>query len=566
MSDLAGRAWQTVKQARFLTHDPEQLWAMVEAADGATASDLRDLLTQAAKTIKEIGTDLQTHSLAVEWEGEGGEAFRTWINQAALATLSLGDYSETAGKWLGHAADTLHEVKPQLEILRKQSATARSVLDVHAAKATDVGNHDGGPSDVAVKTAKTSYANDSAEAGGQMMKLAQSYAASTEQIDALAAPEFPKLPEQFVPTNFHDTKPVDVSTTGRSAIGGAAARATGAGHEAAVGTAPSGTSSASHVTTSHRLVGVPDTPDATPGRLADPTNTAIDSVGTVPSAPTVPPTPSVPPSGSSSPHIQTPSPTGLLPPAFGGGGTFPAGPRVRGGIPSYGGRSSVPPVPSGPNTSGSTRAPIAGRGLPGAVGPGTPGNQPASGRGPAGAAPSRGTNGVTGGRPVSPTAGRPAGAIPRGNVIGGTPSEQQTPVGRRGVTGGTGSGAGQTRGGSRMANRESGAPNTVLSARSDGIAGGQPRPSQGRGRTPLAPGNARVTRGMNANGTQLQRGATAQGASASSASSTNRGERAARDERSGRSPDQREETEEEYSRPSPPRLPAGPDGHAQREG
>lgn len=94
----------------------------------------------------------------------GREAFRTWCNQAALATLGLGDYSESAGKWLGHAADTLHEVKPQLEILRKQSATARSVLDAHAAKATDVGNHDGGPSDTEVKTAKTRYANDSADA------------------------------------------------------------------------------------------------------------------------------------------------------------------------------------------------------------------------------------------------------------------------------------------------------------------------------------------------------------------------------------------------------------------
>ncbi len=138
MSDFADRMWETAGQARFLVQDPEQLWAMVESADGPTVSDLGVLLTEAAGTIKEIGGDLLTHSLAVEWDGEGGEAFRTWCYQAALATLGLGDYSENAGKWLGHAADTLHEVKPQLEILRNQSVSARSVLDSHAAKATDV--------------------------------------------------------------------------------------------------------------------------------------------------------------------------------------------------------------------------------------------------------------------------------------------------------------------------------------------------------------------------------------------------------------------------------------------
>lgn len=557
MSDLGSQAWQMVRQSRFLTHDPEQLWAMVESADGATASELGVLLTQAAKTISEIGDDLRTHSLAVEWEGEGGEAFRTWIHQAALATLGLGEYSEGAGKWLGHAADTLHEVKPQLEILRNQSATARSVLDAHAAKATDIGNHDGGPSDAAVENAKTSYADDSAEAGGLMMKLAQSYTASTEQIDALEAPKFPELPEQFVPERNHGGTHVSVPSSSGAVVPGPTSHAQAPDYQATLGARPSETNSA--VSQQH-TAGESVLPHSTPGRLADATTTMIDSVGTLPSAPA---TPSAPLSGSSSPESRTPSPTGLLPPAFGGGTTPPPGARGGGRIPSYGGRTSVP-TPSGPSTSGNPRAPIPARGLHGPVGPSTTGSQPTPRS--AGAAPVRGVNGITGGRPATPATGRPAGAIPRGNVIGGAPSPQQTPVGRRGITGSTSPGATQARDGGRMANRERGAQAAGLQARSDGIAGGQPRPPQGRGRTPLTRGSVRATRGESADVPQPQRGATARSASASSPSSPNRGERAAHEERSDSRPDQRAETEEECSRPTPPRLPSGPDGHARREG
>ncbi|MFJ3993116.1 hypothetical protein ACIPWY_31255 [Streptomyces sp. NPDC090032] len=53
-----------VKHYRFAVQTPDQLWAMVESADGSTPADLGALLTSAAKTIKEIGDDLKTHSTA----------------------------------------------------------------------------------------------------------------------------------------------------------------------------------------------------------------------------------------------------------------------------------------------------------------------------------------------------------------------------------------------------------------------------------------------------------------------------------------------------------------------
>ncbi|MFD0514124.1 hypothetical protein ACFQ0Q_35175 [Streptomyces aureus] len=233
---LGSHMWGMVKHYRFAVHTPDQLWAMVESADGSTPADLGALLTSAAKTIKEIGDDLKTHSTAVEWDGEGGDAFRKWVHGAALATLSLGDYSEGAGKWMAHAADTLHEVKPQLEILKNSSASARSILDAHAAKATDVGNHVGGPSEASVTSAKSQYDNDSAEAAQLMIKLAQSYAASTEQIDALKAPEFPDMPKRFVPKRFDGNEDVGESPSTSSPNAGTAAAVGGVG-VAAAGTA-----------------------------------------------------------------------------------------------------------------------------------------------------------------------------------------------------------------------------------------------------------------------------------------------------------------------------------------
>ncbi|MFD9280829.1 hypothetical protein ACFWD7_26585 [Streptomyces mirabilis] len=530
MSDWGSRAWQMVKETRFVAHDPEQLWAMVEPADGAAATELGELLTQAAKTIKDIGSDLRTHSMAVEWDGEGGEAFRTWCNQAALATLGLGDYSETAGKWLGHAADTLHEVKPQLEILRKQSATARSVLDAHSAKATDVGNHDGGPSDSEVKTAKTRYANDSADAAGLMIKLAQSYTASTEQIDALEAPEFPKLPERFVP-EFRGEAPVSVPT-GQGSV----TPVESPGRRTVVNSVTSEMGSVPQMPTPHHLAGVANVTHAVPGGHTDstntaiPTNTAIDSVGTLPPAPSAPAAGAAPTSGMGGPDGRTSSPTGVLPSTFGDPATFPPGTGASGGRPAYGARSPLR-TPSGPGAPGSPRVP--GRGLPASPVPGMSGAGTGTPRTPGiglpGPTPARGANGITGGRPIAP-AGRSTGAIHHGTVIGGTPNEQQTPMGRGGVAGGTSPGRVPARGGERMTGREGTARGPSPSAQSGGITGGQPRQAPQRRRAQFTSGGKGLVRGENANadGTLPQSGGTSRGGFAAPSSRTDpspRGER-----------------------------------------
>ncbi|MFD8390274.1 hypothetical protein ACFV2N_13970 [Streptomyces sp. NPDC059680] len=561
MSDFASRMWETVRQERFLLQDPEQLWAMVESADGPTASGLGELLTEAAKTIKEIGGDLRTHSMAVEWEGEGGKAFRTWCYQAALTTVSLADYSENAGKWLGHAANTLHEVKPQLEMLKNQSVSARSVLDAHAAKATDVGSHDGGPSDSAVTKAKTQYANTRAEAGGLMMKLAQSYTASTEQINAVHAPTFPELPERFLPPKVDDGTHVSAPNTQESPGPGTVRRVKSNTYESAANSRSGWTGSVTQPPTTHRLKNLADVPHhVPPSAHIDVPHTAIDSTGTLPPAPTVPSAHSAPPAGPSVPDVRAPSETGMLPPVFGAGTMRPPGVREGGERPVYRGRGSLP-TPSGPGTSESPRIPRSGP-----FGPSVTGSEPAPERGPLSPAPTGGTNGITGGRPISPSAGRPAGAIPRGNVVGGAPNQQQPPRSRGAVPGSPTARTTSSRGDNSAVNRE-GAPTGRMPATSHGIAGGQPRPSRDRRRAGTTSLGVRPASETAAEEPLPRRGGRPRGASASA---KNRDDRPARDKRSGsRATDPAEDrdlqAEDRNNRPVPPPLPKGPDGDIGRE-
>ncbi|MFE8949060.1 hypothetical protein [Streptomyces sp. NPDC007856] len=570
MSDFVSRMWETVRQERFLVQDPEQLWAMVESADGATASGLGELLTEAAKTIKEIGGDLRTHSMAVEWEGEGGQAFRTWCYQAALATLSLGGYSENAGKWLGHAANTLHEVKPQLEMLRNQSASVRSVLDAHAAKATNVGDHGGGPSASAVAKAKSQYANTRAEAGGLMMKLAQSYTASTEQIHAVEAPKFPELPERFVPPKVDDGTHVSAPNTQESAGPGTVRRVKSNAYESAASSRSGGTGSVPQPSTTHGLKDLVDVPHhVPPSAHVDVPHTAIDSTGTLPPAPTVPSAHSAPPVVPSGPDVRTPPATGVLPPVFGAGTTRrPPGLREGSEPPVYTGRGSLP-APSGPGDAGTPRMPE--RGL---FGPSGPGSQPAPEGGPLSPTPAQGTNGITGGRPVSPSAGRTAGTIPRGNVIGGAPNQQQSPRGRGAVPGSPTARTTSSRGDNSAVNRE-GEPRGRMPAPSNGIVGGQPKPSRDRRRAGTTSRGVRPASGTATEEPLPRRGGRPRGASASA---PNHDDRSARDKRSGsRATDPAEDrdlqaeeerdlqAEDRNNRPVPPPLPKGPDGDIGRE-
>lgn len=567
MSELGSHLWGMAKQYRFIVHTPEQLWAMVEPADGATAADLGVLLTAAAKTIKSIGDDLKTHSTSVEWDGEGGDAFRKWIDHAALTTLSLGDYSESAGKWLGHAADTLHEVKPQLESLKNSSASASAILDAHAVKATDVGNHDGGPSESSVKSAKTQYDNDRAEAAQLMIKLAQSYSASTEQIGALKAPEFPKLPEQFVPRDVHGAEDASMSTgdssnTGTAAaVGGVGVAAVGA---AALGEASRGASLASghqHSTapTAHVTGPVRDLPSVG-------TSTSLDRAGTLPSltGPTAAPSsPTSPPSALPGGTSGLGAPPPGASPMFGGAGRSTAPQRGvgNGRVPSSSGPRGPLSAPAGstPGAAGAPRTGTPGRGVPAAARPGIPGVQGGTAspvRGPSSTSPGRPANGIAGGRPASPQTGRATGAIPRGTVVGGSPAQQSPGLRGSGstqprteATPGRAAGPSSARG--------SGSAGARMPAHSDGVLGGQAQQPKTRRQPSATTTGTGDARGADSGAAEAQRRGPARGSSTAARKDETRQTSAERPR--GERPARAEAEPEQAAPPQPPlRLPGMP--------
>ncbi|MBP2049281.1 hypothetical protein J2Z21_002212 [Streptomyces griseochromogenes] len=377
----------------------------------------------------------------------------------------------------------------------------------------------------------------------------------------MEAPKFPELPERFVPPKIYDGTHVSAPTTQGSAGPGAVRRVKPNTHESAAGSPSGGTGSVPQPSTTHRLKDLVDVPHhVPPSAHIDVPNTAIDSTGTLPPAPTVPSEHSAPPAGPSGPDVRTPSATGVLPPVFGAGRTRPPSVREGGERPVYRGRGPVP-TPSGPGTSGSPRIPGSGP-----FGPSMTGSEPAPERGPLSPAPARGTNGITGGRPVSPSAGRPAGAIPRGNVVGGAPNQQQSPRGRGAVPGSPTARTTSSRGDNSAVNRE-GASRGRMPATSNGIVGGQPRPSRDRGRAGTTSRGVRSASEAAAEEPLPRRGGRPRGASAAA---PNRDDRPARDKRSGsRATDPAEDkdlqAEDRNNRPVPPPLPKGPDGDIGRE-
>ena len=282
------------------------------------------------------------------------------------------------------------------------------------------------------------------EAAAQMRRLAQSYQQSQTQMAKLELPTFQPPPGRFVPE-----ATVGVNDSGDVTRGaGGSGIPTGGG-----GYTPQNHSRGS----SSDLTGVGSVTSASSGRSTPPVDMGIDSTATLPHTPTASPGPPGNTSPVGKPDVTGLPVTGMIPPAF-SGGSRPPGPGVAGG-------RSVP----------GARSPL----LPGQSSPGT---------GPTGRLPQ--SNGISGGRPVPTSSGRPTGGIPRGAVVGGEQNQGRTPMGR-GVGGGmSGMGGGQSgiAGGRRLASE------------AGGVVGGRPSPPSTRTGRPFTPGGSGLVRGAAADG------------------------------------------------------------------
>ncbi|MEU8459507.1 hypothetical protein [Streptomyces sp. NPDC029003] len=428
----------------FEEYTHEQLLAMIASLDAETVKTRAAQLADAAKAIQKIGESLKKHQVK-GWEGEAAQTFQTWVSQAGSATLRLADYSEAGSKWMTHAAQTMIEVKANTP--KYDTAAASNLESAHRF-------HNDPDAQTMGRTAFTKLNGDHQQAVQQLTKLAQSYEASTTQLNKAEAPTFPPPPKVFEPESSFESVHVDRSSGGSgggSGVGaggapyaltpvGDGASSDGHGRVSALPTPPSGAPSPTPVST-----------PALPDRDVD---VDLNHVATLPDR-------------------VLPSPTGM--PSVG-----PVGPGGGGLNPVV----TVPPL---------ALPPTAGLKGPGGGALSLPSTRPPTGIGGGKVVglPPRDT-GIVGGRPISP--GAPSAGIPRGTVIG---AEGSHPVGR-GMGGSMGGGLGGTHG-------PSGSPPVArrLATEPGGVVGGRQPAAGGRsvtGGQPFTQGGSGLVRNNGAMG------------------------------------------------------------------
>ncbi|WP_415949915.1 translation initiation factor IF-2 [Streptomyces sp. KLOTTS4A1] len=468
----------------------EQMLQWLDQANSGSVQAAADRLTAAAKAIRDIAEDLKIRPQYVEWKGEGASAFRTWSGDLANATLRLGDYSEDASKWLARASDAIAEA--QATIPRD---TRGSEANLAAAQA-----HHNDP-DAAAITAKslqelaaTKEANRQ-EAAARMRKLGQSYQFSAQQMAGLERPAFPPPPADVMPSERSVINGRDLARPGESA--GGVPSAGGPAPDRSTSEAPGVAAPASGGAAAG------PTPSEVPARTLPPVGMEVNSTAPPLQQPSAQPSvPGPAPTASPRPEGATPPVIGTTPPLSPTRNTPSAGPGVQQGRPSVAPR---PPAIPGPGTTGGT----------------------AAGRPPA-------NNGIIGGRPTPPAAGRPTGAFPRGPVIGSEPTPGRVPTAM-------GHGAG-TAGGSTGQGRS--VPAGRYAREAGGVVGGTPQQGRASGARFTAGGSGLV-RGPSASGTSAQ-SAAPMGRGAAGVPASGRLQQRRQDDESREQPDHLSEDEETW--------------------
>ncbi|WP_406148540.1 translation initiation factor IF-2 [Streptomyces sp. NBC_01012] len=410
----------------------EEMLAWLDAANSGAIQGASDRLVSAAEEIRKIAEEIKVRPQTVEWKGEGADAFRTWSADLANATLRLGDYSEGASKWLAQASDSL--ASAQVAIPRTHEGAQANLDAARAAR------NDPDASSVAQKAAETLLAEKEAnrqEAAAQMRKLAQSYALSASQLDALEKPAFPPPPGEIVPeraVGYGDSEAYRESTGSRAVAGGGDATGAVTTHSESSQAEGSGNQ------------GVPDSSAVrVPPHRETPVSMEVNSTATLPQT-------------SSMPAVSQPTPPVTGKPD----GGLPPGPTVP---PTFGGGARPLPGPSGgsKNAGPNVRSPSP-------PGQGVPSSGSAS-RMPRDA-------GISGGRPAAQPTGR---GLPGGTVVGGEGTQSRGPMGHGGMSSGSAARSGAV-GGRPPAGGNS------------GVVGGRPRQVGRSSQRPFTPGGTGLVR------------------------------------------------------------------------
>ncbi|MGW7690564.1 WXG100 family type VII secretion target [Streptomyces asiaticus] len=293
-----------------------ELVSMVQNADWRALSHKATALQDAETALDKIGDELKKRVQRVEWDGDGGDAFREWGDEFAKQVLKLAKYAGGVGGVMLHASDTLKEAITQMP-------------DVPA------GNLNDDPETLSKLQKKSDKLRDTF--APYMTAVANAYQSGADSFSFHEPPVFKPLPTQVLPDDQHAGGQSGYGPSG--GVGGAQATPYAGGgspgnQQFSVSPASLGSES------SGDAVGVRDAGQV---HIPDATHTNIDRV-TMPDAPPTPKPSDLGPLPTPAPT--TPNPAPVVPPVPGPG--LPSPSNIRRPGPGPVGRVSPVSPTTGP--------------------------------------------------------------------------------------------------------------------------------------------------------------------------------------------------------------------------
>lgn len=184
-----GRAVFSGARTDFEGHRLNEMLDLVHPAQPGHLLDAGHALRAAHGAIDAAAAELDGHIANVEWEGESGEAFRTWGKNLASHARKLADFAGTAGVQISAAGEGLVSVKSALPP-RDHRADPVRVTDIPPMRRV-AGNAE---YEAAVRVEK-----DRQEAINQLNRLSSFYTVSQQNLASLEAPVFEVMPGVGVP-------------------------------------------------------------------------------------------------------------------------------------------------------------------------------------------------------------------------------------------------------------------------------------------------------------------------------------------------------------------------------
>lgn len=456
----------------------EQMLAWLDEASSYNVGSAADRLKAVSQQLETIAGQLQASMGRMDWEGEAEKAFVEWANNVANSTKGLADYSERGAIWMTENAAAIsfaQSAMPRYASHESAKANLEAAMKYRndpdsATVARNSRNAMAASEELAAIEAKEE-ANRQA-AADEMIRLSQAYQWSSFHMGTTEPPTFPPPPGTFVPEN------PDVRDDS-SYIGSTPQGDRSAGTDTTTGRQRTGTQPDDSRSTPDTTVIPPKGDTDGPTQVIRPEDTTVVPPDVRPDAPvdlgidnvdTLPP--------------QTPTTTG-------------PGPTTQGTPPPITKDGGTPPFV----TTG--MPPVVTKGGPGPLAPTSPvagGN--GNPRGPMPGGQRTGLNvpreGISGGRQVQSTHGRPPTGLPRSTVIG---TEQGGRNGTGMGRGPMGGGMGTPMGGGAGAGQNGISGGRRLAGETGGVVGG-------KAQRPGAAGAAGGARPFTPGGSGLVRGAT----------------------------------------------------------